>query len=81
MCRCREYSGWSSYETWLVNLWLTNDEGSYYALNDCGNAKEVEELVNNIMEDVDRSGLLWDLVSSALSSVDWQEIFENSRPE
>lgn len=23
----KEYNGWSNYETWAVNLWLTNDEG------------------------------------------------------
>lgn len=23
------YNGWSNYETWAVNLWLSNDEGSY----------------------------------------------------
>lgn len=23
------YEGWSNYETWAVNLWLENDEGSY----------------------------------------------------
>lgn len=23
------YNGWSNYETWIVNLWLGNDEGSY----------------------------------------------------
>lgn len=22
------YNGWSNYETWLVNLWLNNDEAS-----------------------------------------------------
>jgi hypothetical protein len=81
MCKCREYSGWSSYETWLVNLWLNNDEWSYYALARCENEKEVEELVDNIMGEIDRSGLLWDLVSSALSSVDFREIFEDNRPE
>jgi len=23
------YEGWANYETWAVNLWLSNDEGSY----------------------------------------------------
>ncbi len=23
------YNGWSNYETWCVNLWLSNEEGSY----------------------------------------------------
>jgi hypothetical protein len=23
------YNGWRNYETWLTNLWLTNDEGTY----------------------------------------------------
>jgi hypothetical protein len=24
----QSYNGWSNYETWCVNLWLTNEEGS-----------------------------------------------------
>ena len=24
-----EYNGWSNYETWCVNLWLDNKQGSY----------------------------------------------------
>jgi hypothetical protein len=23
------YNGWRNYETWVTNLWLTNDEGTY----------------------------------------------------
>ena len=23
----KEYNGWTNYETWLVNLWMDNDEG------------------------------------------------------
>jgi|GEM_PF-998538 len=25
----KTYNGWSNYETWAVNLWLSNEEGSY----------------------------------------------------
>ena len=23
------YNGWTNYETWVVNLWMDNEEGSY----------------------------------------------------
>jgi hypothetical protein len=26
---CRIYNGWSTYESWLVALWIDNDHGSY----------------------------------------------------
>ena len=25
----KKYNGWTNYETWAVNLWMSNDEGSY----------------------------------------------------
>jgi hypothetical protein len=24
----KEYNGWTNYETWLVNLWMDNEQGS-----------------------------------------------------
>jgi hypothetical protein len=28
----KKYNGWTNYETWVVNLWMSNDQGSdeYY---------------------------------------------------
>lgn len=31
---CREYNGWSNYETWNMNLWLTNDPSFYEVAED-----------------------------------------------
>lgn len=25
---CNKYNGWTNYETWLVNLWMTNEENT-----------------------------------------------------
>ena len=27
--KAERYNGWTNYETWLVNLWLTNEEPTY----------------------------------------------------
>lgn len=26
------YNGWTNWETWVVNLWIINEESSYWAL-------------------------------------------------
>lgn len=47
------YNGWSNYETWAVNLWLSNEEGSYRYWTD-----RTRELIAECMdEDADRSAL------------------------
>ncbi|MFO0850770.1 MAG: hypothetical protein U0871_19770 [Gemmataceae bacterium] len=47
------YNGWSNYETWAVNLWLSNEEGSYRYWTD-----RTRELIAECAdEDADRSAL------------------------
>lgn len=29
-----KYNGWHNYETWCINLWLSNDEGIYNMVNE-----------------------------------------------
>jgi hypothetical protein len=43
------YNGWTNYETWNVNLWIDNDEGTYRAKREyirgleCVNAENVKQ--------------------------------------
>ena len=79
------YNGWTNYETWCVNLWLTNEEYS---------ASQLEQLVDSdddplskrsrlqywVVEDfgvLDIEGMAGDLLGMAFERVNWQEIIEN----
>lgn len=93
------YNGWTNYETWAVNLWLENEEGSYrYWRAEAqrhkeehgarrtgkprwGNAKVdlADHLKDELSEQApDLGATLWsDLLSAALSEVNWYEIAEH----
>jgi len=79
------YNGRSNYETWLVNLWLDNEQGSkdfmwewleyHLARQTCGQLSRY--LKETYEEDVDTLSLppFWnDLLRGALSEVNWMEI-------
>jgi len=84
------YNGWTNYETWLVNVWLTNEEGTsnYWneaardCITDCGEdtaqaiARLEQELKDNLEEQAPDlgSGLYADMLSAALASVNWREL-------
>lgn len=38
----KTYNGWRNYETWLVALWMDNDQGSYESFREL--AREIREI-------------------------------------
>ncbi len=86
------YSGWKNYETWVVNLWLSNDEGTYDYIQEMaseladehnGDERETrDELSGRIASFVDEmapnlNGTMFaDLLKGALDAVFWYEIAE-----
>ena len=83
MTESEECNGWTNWETWVVNLWLTNDEGLYYeTLRICDRdlnpheyefkrREELELWVDELMDD----NIITDKVS--LHRVNWKEIVES----
>lgn len=76
-------NGFKNYETYLVNLWLHNDEPNYLLLRevmetyseDCIRAHYLEWVISNLIDARDFQNGLWpDLISAALSKVDWLDI-------
>lgn len=85
----KEYNGWTNYETWLVNLWLDNDQGSQEHWTERAeelvkdDADEAEASLASELESqhdeqseelVGNAGVFSDLLSAALSEVNWREI-------
>jgi len=81
------YNGWVNRETWLVSLWLNNDEINYQLLSDIlklnvsssSKAERLQELVEDQMSDLELgTSLFSDLLSTSLSKVDFLEVIESN---
>lgn len=78
------YNGWANRETWLVHLWLTNEQQADVSCRemaeDCDSDLEAGEEIRErwckpLAESAGPSeGLLCDLITQGLSRVDWREI-------
>ena len=85
-----EYNGWTNYETWLLNLHMTNEQGGtaftmeflagrpdnfvVYKRNTVALAKFLQDTYEEDAHELDMN-LFWkDLINSALSEVNWMEI-------
>lgn len=78
------YIGWSNYETWCVNLWLTNEVGSAEVLEEIANRQNqsTETRATDLQAWVTSFGpqtgdMYSDLLHHALDNVNWREIIEN----
>lgn len=75
----QRYNGWANYNTWLVNLWITNDEYTEEGLRLAvryGGHDGARDYVDELLDDSGiASGTMWyDMIRSCLSEVDWREI-------
>ena len=81
------YNGWSDRETWLVSLWLNNDESLYLQLLAAVELQEptlikAEWLAERVQEQLDwhledQGVSLWvDMLRSSFYRVDWGEIID-----
>lgn len=95
----KTYNGWTNYETWAVNLWMGNDQGSYsyygersqeayddaeaddYFTRDERATLDLSDILKRDFEEAnplaDQASVWSDMLSAALSEVNWYEIAEH----
>jgi hypothetical protein len=79
------YNGWKNYETWLVGLWLDNDERLYHesqriarrAKDRYEAGQEFKAWIEDMSPLADSADLFTDLINAALSEVDWYEVADH----
>lgn len=82
------YNGWTNRETWLTNLWLTNDQGIYEmvceqvfqgdATEDYEQVQILESIVEGLVFDSyeANAGLGSDFLGQCLGEVNYYEIVQ-----
>jgi hypothetical protein len=83
------YNGWSNYETWVMKLWIDNEQWSYSEVTSYIEDHKEEELGTDdlaewlkgfadqaYLEPLKITGPADDLLQSAWSEIDWYEIAE-----
>ena len=88
MSKEKGYEGWKSYETWLVALWLGNEEGTYNLMQEFADEEtetcRLGDRIKDFIEEYnpcEESGLYTDLLNAAISEVDFYEIAEHYMDE
>ena len=79
-----KYNGWTNYETWNFNLWITNEESDHnHALEiaeDSENkyelSKKLEEWAENMADEElpNQCSFIADMVNSSIKEVNFYEV-------
>ena len=82
------YQGWKNYETWAVGLWIDNEQSTQEMMSEWARkaslgknpravlADQIKELVEENAPDLGAT-LYSDLLTAAISEVDWFELAKN----
>ena len=84
----RKCNGWTNYETWNVNLWLDNDQCTQSDMErivrHSRKPMEAEDALKayvlDMMPELPPS-MFSDILSAAMSEVNWREIVESIRED
>jgi len=81
-----KYNGWTNFETWNFNLWITNTEGDHsHALemafdseHEYELSKRLEEWAEEMADDCGLThGFIKDMVNSSIKTVNFYEVAED----
>ena len=77
------YNGWTNHETWLVNVWLGDTLNDMQEEGQEISPDYIRDLVQEIANDGAEKlqGFILDMLNSALSSVNWNELAEHYKEE
>jgi hypothetical protein len=75
------YQGWTNWATWNMNLWLTNDYGTYkqmqHMMRIADSLPQFEDYVERYGLSLERQGMVTDFEPKDLEVIDWYEIAES----
>ena len=81
----KKYNGWANYETWLVNLHLTNDEYTSEQIEELTKTstsvyklhQSLKDYCEELLQFDGKNLFLADMLNAALSEVDWRELSQH----
>lgn len=81
------YNGWTNYETWVIKLWIDNEQHDQERwLEAAKTAESIGTLADQMKDEYEESmpetvGVWSDLLTAALGEVSWYEIAEHLQEE